>query len=151
MICGVDANVLIYSAIESMPEHSKIISFFERRVLTGELTCAITFPVLLEFVHITTDPKRFKPPLTLKESLNIVEQYWNAISWRRLFPQPSTGTRALDLLRSYRLGRKRLLDTYFAATLLDNGVTTLITCDSTDFGVFEELHLINPLRNWPDA
>ena len=53
MICGVDANVLIYSAIQSVPEHGNVLSFFERRVLTGELTCAVTFPVLLEFVHIT--------------------------------------------------------------------------------------------------
>ena len=120
LICGVDANVLICSAIESMPEHSKVFSFFERRILRGELNCAVTFPVLLEFIHITTDAKRFKPPLTLEGSLIIVEQYWNASDWRRLFPQPNTGTRALDLLRRYRLGRKRLLDTYFAATLLDN-------------------------------
>ena len=147
MICGVDANVLIYSAIESMPEHRKVFSFFERRVLRGELTYAVTFPVLLEFMHITTDTKRFKLPLTLEESLYIVEEYWNASNWHHLLPQPSTGTRALDLLRRYRLGRKRLLDTYFAATLLDNGVTTLITCDETDFRVFEELRLINPLKN----
>jgi toxin-antitoxin system PIN domain toxin len=147
LICGVDANVLIYSAIESMPEHPKVHSFFERRVLRGELTCAVTFPVLLEFIHVTTDARRFKAPLTLEESLNFVEQYWNASDWRRLVPQPSTGTRVLDLLRRYCLGRKRLLDTHLAATLLDNGVTTLITCDSTDFRVFEELSLLDPLRN----
>ena len=147
MICGVDANVLIYSAIESMPEHPKVLSFFEDRVLTGELRCAVTFHVLLEFIHVTTDPKRFKSPLTLKEGLGMVEQYWNASNWNRLFPHSNTGTRTLDLLRSHGLGRRRLLDTYLAATLLDNRVTTLITCDSTDFEVFEELHLINPLEN----
>lgn len=47
MICGVDANVLIYSAVESMPEHKNVLSFFEKRVLTGELTCAVSFPVTL--------------------------------------------------------------------------------------------------------
>ena len=113
----------------------------------GQQTCAVTFPVLLEFIQITTDPKRFRCPLTIKESNNIAEQYWNASDWRRLLPQPGTGTRTMDLLRHHRLGRKRLLDTYFAATLLDNGVTTLITCDSVDFGVFEELRLINPVRD----
>jgi hypothetical protein len=34
LIFGVDANVLIYSAIQSMPEHKRVLSFFERRVLT---------------------------------------------------------------------------------------------------------------------
>jgi predicted nucleic acid-binding protein len=147
VICGVDANVLIYSAIESMPEHPKVLSFFEERVLTGELKCAVSFHVLLEFIHVTTDPKRFKSPLTLKEGLGMVEQYWNASNWNRLLPHSNTGSRTLDLLRRYRLGRRRLLDTYLAATLLDNQVTTLITCDWQDFEVFEELRLINPLGN----
>ena len=47
MICGVDANVLIYSAVESMPEHEEVLSFFEKRVLTGEVACAVSLPVLL--------------------------------------------------------------------------------------------------------
>jgi predicted nucleic acid-binding protein len=96
VICGVDANVLIYSAIESMPEHKRVLSFFERRVRSGKLSCAVSFPVLSEFVHITTDPKRFKPPLT-------------------------------------------------AATLIDHGITSLITCDTDDFKIFTQLQLINPI------
>jgi predicted nucleic acid-binding protein len=146
LICGVDANVLIYSAIQSMPEHRRVLSFFERRVLTGEITCAVTFPVLLEFIHITTDSRRFKPPLTLEESTEIVEEYWHSIDWRQLIPQPGTGSRALQMLRRYSLGRKRLLDTYLVATLLDNGVTALITCDRNDFKVFDDLETINPLQ-----
>lgn len=146
MICGVDANVLIYSAIESMPEHARVLSFFERRILTGELKCAVTFPVLLEFVHITTDSRRFKSPLTLEESIAFAEQYWNASNWRQLLPHAGTGTRAFGLMKRHRLGRNRLLDTYFAATLLDNEVTALITCDASDFKVFGELKLIDPLK-----
>jgi uncharacterized protein len=146
LICGVDSNVLIYSAIQSMPEHREVLSFFERRVLTGELTCAVTFPVLLEFIHITTDPKRFKSSLSLDESVAIAEQYWNASNWRQLLPRSGTGTRAFEFLKRYQLGRNRLLDTYFAATLLDNEVTALITSDVKDFRVFSELQLINPLK-----
>jgi len=146
LICGIDANVLIYSAIRSMPEHRRVRAFFERRVLTGEVICAVTFPVLLEFLHITTDPRRFSHPLTLEESLAIAEQYWNASNWRQILPQPGTGTRAMGLLRRHDLGRNRLLDTYFAATLLDNGITSLITCDVRHFRIFQELRLVNPLQ-----
>ena len=146
MICGVDANVLIYSAVESMPEHRKVVQFFEKRVLTGEMTCALTFPILLEFIHITTDPKRFKPALTVDESVDIAMQYWTAETWLRLVPKQTTGMRALHLLRLHRLGRKRLLDTYFAATLLDHDIRSLITCNAEDFKVFTELELIDPLR-----
>lgn len=130
-----------------MPEHARVLSFFEHRVLTHELICALTLPVLLEFIHVTTDPERFRSPLTIGESLSLVEHYWNASDWRRLFPLAGTGSRTLELLRRYRLGRKRLLDSYLAATLLDNGVTALITCDPRDFEVFDELRLVNPLGN----
>ena len=146
MICGIDANVLIYSAVESIPEHKRVRSFFERHVLTGDLICAVSFPVLLEFIHITTDPKRFSQPLTVEESLEMAEQYWNAGDWHRLVPKPTTGARALALLRQYKLGRKRLLDTYLAATLLDSEIIHLITCNHDDFKIFKELRLINPLK-----
>jgi len=144
LICGVDSNVLIYSAVESMPEHRPVASFFERRVLTGEITCAVTFPVLLEFVHVTTDPKRFRSPLDVEESLAIAEQYWNASNWRRLLPRRHTGLRTFQLLRRHGLGRKRLLDTYLTATLLDHNVRTLLTCNTRDFEVFADLQLIDP-------
>jgi predicted nucleic acid-binding protein len=145
VICGVDANVLIYSAVESMPEHRKVVQFFEKRVLTGEITCAVTFPILLEFIHITTDPKRFKPALIVDESVEIAMQYWTAENWLRLIPKQTTGMRTLNLLRLHRLGRKRLLDTYFAATLLDHDIRSLITCNPEDFKVFPEIDLIDPL------
>jgi predicted nucleic acid-binding protein len=146
VICGVDANVLIYSAVESMPEHEPVLAFFKSRVLTGELKCAVTFPVLLEFVHITTDPRRFKPPLSVEESTGIAQQYWNAADWEQLLPKTTTGARAFDLLRRNKLGRKRLLDTYLAAALLDHGIPALITCNTADFRIFEGLKLIDPLQ-----
>ncbi len=146
MICGIDANVLIYSAIESMPEHKPVLSFFERRVLTGELTCAVSFLALLEFIHITTDAKRFRNPLDIEESITIAEQYWQATNWHRLLPQFTTGARAFGLLREHKIGRKRLLDTYLAANLLENGITSLITCDTDDFKIFRDLTLINPIK-----
>ena len=145
LICGVDSNVLIYSAVESMPEHRKVLSFFESRVLTGELNCAVSFPVLLEFIHITTDAKRFKPALTVEESIGIAAQYWNASDWQRLLPKSTTGARVFELLKKHKLGRNRLLDTYLAAMLLENGITALITCNTDDFAIFEEIRLIDPL------
>lgn len=140
-----DANVLIYSAIKSMPQHKTVRSFFQGRVLTGQLTCAVSFTVLLEFLHVTTDSKRFDFPLTMEESIEIVQNYWNASNWKRLLPAVTTGNRTLDLLQKHRLGRKRLLDAYLVAMLIDNHVNTLITCDRTDFGIFDELDLIDPL------
>ena len=49
-----------------------------------------------------------------------------------------------ELLERYRLGRKRLADTLFAATLMRYEVTQLITCNPRDFTVFDELEIIDP-------
>jgi len=68
-------------------------------------------------------------------------------SWRQLLPQSGTGARTIDLLKRCRLRRKRLLDSHFAATLLDNGIKALVVCDAKDFWVFRELRLINPMRS----
>jgi len=122
-----------------------MLSFFEELVLTGEVSCAVSLPFLLQFIHITTDPRRFKSPLTIAESLDIAEQYWHAAGWHQLVAKAGTGSRTLALIREYRLGRRRLLDTYPVATLLDNDIKTLITCDPGDFAIFKQLHLINPL------
>ena len=49
-----------------------------------------------------------------------------------------------ELLKRYWLGRKRLADTLFAATLMRYEVTQLITCNPRDFTVFDELEIIDP-------
>jgi hypothetical protein len=67
------------------------------------------------------------------ESIAIAEQYWQAANWHRMIPKPTTGSLAFSLLREHNLDRKRLRDTYLAATLLDNGITSLITCDVANF------------------
>ena len=149
MICGVDANVLIYASVESMPEHRQVYEFMQAHVIGGELTCALTFPVILEFIHITTDARRFKLPLSMEESIQIAEQYWTAADWLQLFPKATTGSRSFDLLSKHKLGRNRLLDTSFAATLLDNDVVSVITADAGDFAPFDELQIINPTLPWP--
>jgi hypothetical protein len=38
-------------------------------------------------------------------------------------------------LREHRLGRKRLLDTMLAATFRSAGISSILTCDRTDFEV----------------
>jgi predicted nucleic acid-binding protein len=51
---------------------------------------------------------------------------------------------ALDMMERHRLGRNRLADTLFAATLLANDVRELITCNPSDYRIFSELRLIDP-------
>ena len=48
-------------------------------------------------------------------------------------------------MERYGLGRKRIADTLLVATLVDHGVNELVTCNESDFAVFEELTVVNPI------
>ena len=51
---------------------------------------------------------------------------------------------AFGLLERYRLGRKRIADALLVATLLRHDVRELITCNPSDFAMFEELRVFDP-------
>jgi len=45
-------------------------------------------------------------------------------------------------MESFKLGRKRILDTMLAATYLSQGIHHLITGNPSDFRIFPDLELI---------
>jgi hypothetical protein len=54
---------------------------------------------------------------------------------------------AFELLELHPLGRKRIADTLLVATLLQNNVDELITCNPNDFEVFEDLMVMDPRQS----
>ena len=52
--------------------------------------------------------------------------------------------RALQWLEHFQLGRKRLADTLFAATLVHHGVEELIMANGADYKIFSKLRVIDP-------
>ena len=48
-------------------------------------------------------------------------------------------------MKKHKLGRKRVLDTALAATLVAAGVEHLITGNAADYSVFRDLQLIEML------
>jgi toxin-antitoxin system PIN domain toxin len=141
---GVDTNVLIYAHLASFAEHQKVHAFLLSQLNQPEVTLAVTPLVLHEFLHIVTDTKRFNPPLDMTEAITIVNLYLGRSNVDCLSVNQECLELCLQLLEQHRLGRKRIADTLFAATLLHHGVTQLITCNPGDFRIFEGLTLIDP-------
>lgn len=65
---GVDANVLVYTHLSSVPEHRKVRSFLENQLRNATLALVVTPQVLQEFVHIVTDARRFEELITCNAS-----------------------------------------------------------------------------------
>lgn len=89
--------------------------------------------VLYEFTHVCTDARRFDEPFTITEALRVAQYLWDSREVTRLSPDLAVLTRAFDLMGTYRLGRKRILDTVLAATLERAQVRKLATFNGADF------------------
>ena len=145
MIRAIDTNILVYLAASDVPQHAKsrraIEEFLSR---SRENRIAVSDDVLFEFVHVVTDPKRLKSPLTMVAALDWAEALWSGRETQPLLPSPETFTRTMALLRKHGLSRKRIRDTALAAVLEENGVREIWTANAGDFQVFPFLKAIDP-------
>jgi predicted nucleic acid-binding protein len=140
---GVDCNILVQLAISDNPINAATLLAVEHEIHQGEL---LLVPVLAvtEFLHVVTDPKRFDPPLTMIEALDWVQDLFAKAEFKLLeSPSESLGE-ALSWMKRFSLGRKRILDTYLAASLYNAGVRRLLTSNPADFVVFGVFEIVFP-------
>jgi predicted nucleic acid-binding protein len=147
MIRGIDTNILVYLAVADVPQHVKSKGAVEKFLSRSkENRIAVTDDVLFEFVHVVTDPKRLKNPMSMAAALDWAEAFWSGRETAPLLPSPMTFTQTLKLLRAHGLSRKRIRDTMLAAVLEENGVRELLTANVSDFQTFSFLKAIDPTR-----
>ena len=91
-----------------------------------------------------TDQRRFNPPVPLASTPALAKGYLARPNVDCLSLDGRALQLALDLLERHRLGRKRIADTMLAATLLRHGVNLIMTCNPSDFAVFDDLEVIDP-------
>jgi len=99
---------------------------------------------MYELIHVCTDARRFENPLSMDEAVGYSRALWDGGEVARLLPSATVFHRALELLSSLKLGRKRILDTALAATLEAASVAQLATFNARDFEVFGFLNVIVP-------
>lgn len=151
MKLGVDTNVLVYAHVAALPEHVGVKAFLARQLDRRDVTLVVTPAVLDEFVHVVTDPRRFAPPVGVAEALALARLWLGRANVDCLATDADALADALALVERHGLGRRRLADTLFVATLLRHGVRQLATCNPADFAVFSSLQLVDPRVPGPDA
>lgn len=140
---GVDTNVLIYAHMPESPHHAVVRSFLLDQ-LARDVTLVLTPAILHELVHVVTDNRRFNPPISMTDALALARIYLEHANVECIPMEAQAVASALKLLERHRLGRKRIADTLFAASLLGQEVHELITCNPGDFQIFDGLTLIDP-------
>jgi predicted nucleic acid-binding protein len=144
MALGVDTTFLVQADIKESAQHEKAKDFLDGRVIGRRQALAIAPQVLLEFVHIVTDGKRFSRPLSMELALERTAFWWNAREVRQVFPTAEAFRLFHEWMRSNALGRKRILDTFLAATYLSVGIREIVSCNVRDYSIFPGFTAIDP-------
>ena len=144
-----DTDALVHWAMADAPHHEAVRLCFEKEVRRGG-RLGLTLQVLREFLHVTTDPRRFEHPLAMQDALRLSLELWTADEVERLLPTARAHDRLCELMERLQLGRRRILDTALAVTLEAARVTRLATLNGRDFAVFPFLQVIDPTVGEPD-
>ena len=143
MIYGADTTFLVQLSVSDLPEHRAALRLRDK-LLDEAHTLALAPQVLAEFVHIVTDRRRFHRPLTIREALRQSAFWWNLAEAQHVYPDEESVLLFLSWMEEYRLGRKRLLDTFLAAIFRSRGIGTVITSDAEAFRLFNCFEILDP-------
>lgn len=137
MTHGLDTSFLVATEVSGHTDHTAVRNLASSLRQKGD-HFALAPQALAEFVHIVTDGKRFTAPLTMEQAMERAQIWWNSSDVERLWPDESAVSWFFAAVSKHQLGRKRLLDTLLAGTFRSANITSLLTLNAADFGVFGE-------------
>lgn len=135
-VIGIDTSFLVAYELKEHRLHEASVAMARLKADEG---FALASQVLAEFLHVTTDPRRLEKPLPMVDALDRAEAWWLAREVTPLGPEIASATLFLDWMRSYQIGRKRILDTQLAAVYRSHEVAVILTIDPRGFAGFPGL------------
>ena len=141
MTVAIDTDFLVAVEIRDHLFHKPADAVLSRLLEEGH-KLAVAPQMLAEFVHVVTDSKRLKDPLSMEEALARAEYWWQAREVVRIYPEGDAVSTWIEWLREHRLGRKRLLDTMLAASACSYGISTIVTNNEKHFKVFGSFEIL---------
>jgi toxin-antitoxin system PIN domain toxin len=138
----VDANLLLYAANQSAPEHARARQWLDAQ-LTGPVRVGLPWPSILAFVRLATNPLVVRRPVTARMAWAQAREWLSAeMTW---MPLPTE--RHAELMGQFCeapwMTSRLVPDAHLAALAIEHGVT-LCSSDG-DFGRFPGLAWQNPL------
>jgi len=131
-----DTNILIYSVDSASPFHTKAKETI-LQIKDKQAEGVVAQQNILEFSHVLMRTYGISPTEVVEDSKAILEDF------SLITPLPST----LPLFLSFveETNKKNVVhDLYLAATMLDNGISTIITANEQDFLSIPGISVYNP-------
>lgn len=144
----VDANLLVYARVSSMPQHAAARVWLQER-LNGSAPVGLPWSSLLSFVRLVTNPRVFERPERVPDAWHQVEEWLDCACV--CVPVPTDRHREVlgGLLRDAAMRANLVPDAHLAALAIEHGLT-LCSSDG-DFARFPGLRWENPLAGGAPA
>jgi toxin-antitoxin system PIN domain toxin len=144
-VLAVDTNVLVYAADADSQFHSPCRDWLERQRPRPEAWYT-TWPILYEFLRVTTHPRVMRRAWSLAAAWEFVTALLASPGFAVLVPTLRHADVAAELISEMpHLSGNLLHDAHTAILMREHGVTRICTRDS-DFHRFPFLEVIDPLR-----
>ena len=138
----VDTNVLIYATLRNDTRFEQANIVLERRREEGARLC-VSVQNLAEMYPNLTGPKNDPP-----DSPEVARAKIDSIAGLDRLTVVPVGVnvvrRALRLCERYSVRRQQYFDMQLAATMLEEGIETIVTENSKDFEAVDGIRAINP-------
>jgi hypothetical protein len=138
-----DVNLLLYAHVTTFPEHPAARRWWEA-LMNGDEPVGVAAPALFGFVRIATSARVFDPPLAVDAALLRVEAWLERPHVRMLVPGSRHVELTFSLLRGLGAGGNLTTDAQLAALAIEHQAE--LHSNDVDFGRFEGLRWVNPLR-----
>lgn len=138
----VDANLLVYAHVSSLPQHEAARAWLDAR-LNGTAPVGLPWPSLLSFLRLVSNPRVFERPEPIQDAWRQVIEWLDCSpSW---VPAPTERHQeVLGPLLAHTAGRPNLVpDAHLAALAIEHGLALCST--DADFARFPGLRWENPI------
>jgi len=144
-VIAVDTNILVYAADTHSPFHETCRDWLERRRTAPEAWYT-TWPILYEFLRVTTHPKVMRHPWNAAAAWGFVTALLASPGLDVLVPTQRHANVAGGVIAEFpHLAGNILHDAHTAILLREHGVARICTRD-TDFNRFTFLEVVDPVR-----
>ena len=141
----VDTNVLVYAADEDSPFHAPCLEWLERQRERADAWYT-TWPVVYEFLRVTTHPRVMRHPWNVRDAWSFVLALMSAPGFEVLAATERHAAVVEQLIRELpHLAGNLLHDAHTAVLMREHGIRRICTRD-TDFHQFRFLEVVDPLH-----
>ena|ERR1043165_8611487 len=138
-----DANVLLYAYNEAAPQYRVAKAWLQRQFDEPSLI-GFTWLTVTAFLRISTHPRTFPSPFSLKDASDIVDGWLEHPKSTVLLPT----SRHWSTLKTLAIGGQApgplIMDAHLAALAIEHGAT--LATNDRDFTRFAGLKTVNPFE-----